>query len=74
MLRREAGSWKDEAAVALRDLERQAGGDDHALPRSDLMAVAGGEIQPRVTGIGLSRKARVIPEAPDRELDHCEAL
>ena len=50
--RREPRARLDEAGVALRDRDREAGADDRALARAELDALARGEIEPGVARVG----------------------
>ena len=66
----EPGARLDEAGVALRDGDREAGADRRPLPRSQLDALARGEVEAGVARVRLAGQDGVVAQAADRELDH----
>ncbi len=70
MPRGEPGAWLDEAGVALRNRNRQTGADHRPLPRPELDALAGGQVEPCVARVGADGDDRVLAQALERELDH----
>ena len=70
MTRREPGARQHEPRVAVGNRDRDAGADDRALPRRELRALAGGEIEPRIAVVGLCGEDRVVAQPRDRQLRH----
>ena len=60
----------DEARIPLRDGDRQPGPDRLALARPEHGALARGEIEARVAGVGALGQRRLGTQACDRQLDH----
>ena len=70
MPRREAGARLDEARVAFGDRDREAGADERPLPRSELVPLAGGQVEAGVARVRALGQHRVRVQAADRKLDH----
>ena len=68
--RGQPGARLDEACMPFGDRDREAGADERPLPRSELVPLAGGEIEPGIPGVGALGKHRVRVHALDRQLDH----
>ena len=68
--RREAGARLNEARVAFGDRDREAGADERPLPRSELVPLAGGEVEAGVARVRALGHDRVRVQAADRKLDH----
>ena len=70
VLRREAGARHDEPGVALGDRDGDAGSDERALARAELVPLARDEVEPGVAGIGARRQDGVVAEPRDGQVDH----
>ena len=66
MPRGEARARLDEAGVALGDRDGEAGADRRPLARAEHDALAGGQVEPRVAGVGALGKRRVLAQPRDR--------
>src|SRR5205823_10390384 len=67
---REARPRLDKARVTLGDGNSEPGRDRGPLPRAELDALAGREIEPRVVLVRALGDDRVLAEPHDRQLDH----
>lgn len=65
----EARAGLDEPGEAVGDRDRDSGGDEGALARAELDALAGGQVETGVTGVGAGGDDRAGVEAADLELD-----
>ena len=70
MTRREPGAREYQPRVAVGDRDRDAGADNGSLPRLELRALAGGEIEPRIAVVGLCGKDGIVAQPRDRQLRH----
>src|SRR5437588_7664410 len=64
------GAWLDESGVSVRNRDRQTGANNGPLPGPELHALAGGQVEARVTRIGAGGDDRVFAETLDLQLDH----
>jgi len=64
------GTWLDEACVPLRNRDGETSAHDGPLPRVELHAVAGGEVEPCIAGVRTDRDDRIVPETLKGQLDH----
>ena len=70
MASRETGARHDESRMAVRNRDGDAGADDGPLPRAELGALAGREVQPRIALVGLCGKDGLVAQPRDLQLRH----
>src|SRR5262249_19143899 len=64
-----AGPGLDEAGITVWDRDGEPGRNRRALTRSQLVLVAGAEVEAGVPGIGAGRQDGVVPTPHDRQRD-----
>ena len=73
-LKREPGARHDEARIAVRDRDGDAGRDERPLAGAELDGFARDEVEPGVTRVGALGQHRVVAEPRDLEVDHDELI